>query len=282
MNKKVLLEQANALLKAAKEKPEQFQELEKKYVGFKAVEENAKEHGARNPAAVAAAVGRKKYGKEAFQHAAATGHKMKKTFDGMDLAAGEKEAAAEPVGGEKSLEKDTIASDMGLAQSEMKKDDMPHPANSPEDKAHDVSEHTDCIPHALKILDTPEKQKAMLAHLRTLHDPENARSEKNKEIGMAADEKKQMSKTEIIAAAKQMIELAKKEPAKFEELTKAMAAPAPAPAAAMPKPAAPKAPAPAAMMKPKAPAAGMRMSKEEIKADLANGWVPKHKKMEGC
>lgn len=52
--------------------------LEKKYEGFKAVEESAKESGASDPAAVAAAAGRKKYGKEAFQHAAAAGKKMGK------------------------------------------------------------------------------------------------------------------------------------------------------------------------------------------------------------
>ena len=53
--------------------------LEKKYEGFKAVEESAKESGASDPAAVAAAAGRKKYGKEAFQNAAAKGKKMKKS-----------------------------------------------------------------------------------------------------------------------------------------------------------------------------------------------------------
>jgi hypothetical protein len=53
--------------------------VEKKYEGFKAVEEHAKESGARDPGAVAAAVGREKYGKEAFQHAAAAGKKMGKT-----------------------------------------------------------------------------------------------------------------------------------------------------------------------------------------------------------
>lgn len=53
--------------------------LEKKYVGFKAVEESARKSGASDPAAVAAAVGRKKYGKEAFQHAAAKGKKMHKS-----------------------------------------------------------------------------------------------------------------------------------------------------------------------------------------------------------
>ena len=53
-------------------------ELHKKYEGFKAVEESARESGASDPAAVAAAVGRKKYGKKAFQEAAAHGKKMGK------------------------------------------------------------------------------------------------------------------------------------------------------------------------------------------------------------
>jgi hypothetical protein len=171
---------------------------------------------------------------------------------------------------EKEMEK---TSEMGLALSEVKKDDMPHAPNSPQDKAHDVSEHADTIGHAMKILDTPERQRAMLAHLRTLHDPSQARSEENKEAGMSADEKKPMNKAEIIKAAKDLIDLAKNEPAKFEELTKAMAAPAPAPAAPKPAMAAPKMPA-----KP----AGIRMSKEEIKEDLKKPWEPKKsKKMEG-
>jgi hypothetical protein len=40
---------------------------------FKAVEKSAKLGGAKNPGAVAAAIGRKKYGKEAFQQMAAKG-----------------------------------------------------------------------------------------------------------------------------------------------------------------------------------------------------------------
>lgn len=43
------------------------------YQGFKAVEESAAKSGARNPAAVAAAVGRKKYGEKAMAHASALG-----------------------------------------------------------------------------------------------------------------------------------------------------------------------------------------------------------------
>lgn len=58
--------------------------VKKKYEGFKSVEERAKESGARDPAAVAAAAGRKKYGKKAFQEAATAGHKMgHKKSEGM-------------------------------------------------------------------------------------------------------------------------------------------------------------------------------------------------------
>jgi hypothetical protein len=50
--------------------------LNEKYMGFKAVEKSVKKGGAENPAAVAASIGRKKYGKKAFQKAAAAGKKM--------------------------------------------------------------------------------------------------------------------------------------------------------------------------------------------------------------
>ena len=49
--------------------------LEDKYEGFAAVEKSAAASGARDPAAVAAAAGRKKYGKAAFQKMAAAGRK---------------------------------------------------------------------------------------------------------------------------------------------------------------------------------------------------------------
>ena len=49
--------------------------LDEKYMGFKAVMAAAKKGGARDPAAVAAAIGRKKYGKEKFQAMAALGKK---------------------------------------------------------------------------------------------------------------------------------------------------------------------------------------------------------------
>lgn len=47
------------------------------YMGFKKVEAAVAKGGARNPAAVAAAIGRKKYGKAKFQKAAAAGKSMR-------------------------------------------------------------------------------------------------------------------------------------------------------------------------------------------------------------
>ncbi len=48
------------------------------YMGFAAVEKAAAKGGAKNPAAVAAAVGRKKYGKAGFQQLAQAGKKAAK------------------------------------------------------------------------------------------------------------------------------------------------------------------------------------------------------------
>lgn len=50
---------------------------EEKYEGFAKVKAAAAKGGARDPGAVAAAIGRKKYGKAKFQKAAAAGKKMK-------------------------------------------------------------------------------------------------------------------------------------------------------------------------------------------------------------
>ena len=64
------------------ETTEEVEQVEEKYMGFKAVMASAKKGGARNPAAVAAAIGRKKHGKEKFQAMAAAGKKAMK--EGMD------------------------------------------------------------------------------------------------------------------------------------------------------------------------------------------------------
>ncbi len=48
------------------------------YQGFAKVKEEVAEKGAKDPGAVAASIGRKKYGKKPFQRAAAAGRKMGK------------------------------------------------------------------------------------------------------------------------------------------------------------------------------------------------------------
>jgi hypothetical protein len=53
-------------------------QLTEKYVGFEKLKKSiAAKGGVKNPGAVAAAVGRKKYGKAKFQKAAAKGKKMR-------------------------------------------------------------------------------------------------------------------------------------------------------------------------------------------------------------
>jgi hypothetical protein len=63
---------------AAKSKLQESMEqvVNEKYMGFKKVAAAAKAGGAENPEAVAASIGRKKYGKEKFQKAAAAGKKL--------------------------------------------------------------------------------------------------------------------------------------------------------------------------------------------------------------
>jgi hypothetical protein len=60
------------------------EQIEEKYMGFKAVMAAAKKGGARDPAAVAAAIGRKKYGKEKFQAMAAAGKKANEEVEQID------------------------------------------------------------------------------------------------------------------------------------------------------------------------------------------------------
>lgn len=76
------------------------------------------------------------------------------------------------------------------------KDDMPHPANSPEDKAHDVAEEDESLKQALSLLDTPEKRAKMLEHLMTLSDESQHRSEENQEVGMEKEEHDEKEESE--------------------------------------------------------------------------------------
>jgi hypothetical protein len=54
--------------------------MDKKYMGFQKLENKLeKKPGIKDPAALASVLGRKKYGKEKFQKAAASGKSMKGT-----------------------------------------------------------------------------------------------------------------------------------------------------------------------------------------------------------
>jgi hypothetical protein len=53
----------------------------------------------------------------------------------------------------------------GLAD-DLNKDNQPHPANSPEDKAHDIVEEGESLSHALQTVETSDNMKRLLEHLR--------------------------------------------------------------------------------------------------------------------
>lgn len=59
-------------------------EISEKYSGFKKTEKALAEKGAKDPKALAAWIGRKKYGKEKFQKAAAEGKKLKEAKEDKD------------------------------------------------------------------------------------------------------------------------------------------------------------------------------------------------------
>jgi hypothetical protein len=165
---------------------------------------------------------------------------------------------------------------------------------------------TEHIHHALKICDTPEKQKQLLQHLKSIHEAPNPAHGAPPHAGGApapaqhAAPAPAMKAEDILAQARILLKAAKDDPKQFEELTKAFGAPGAgaAPVAKMPKqampkpgmsaPAGAKPPAPGAgaakipgVGQPPKPGGGMRMSKEEIHADLAKPWSPKHMKR-GC
>jgi hypothetical protein len=75
-----------AKLGAERGMKEEAEPVAEKYMGFKAVMAAAKKGGARDPAAVAAAIGRKKYGKEKFQAMAAAGKRAANEEAALDEA----------------------------------------------------------------------------------------------------------------------------------------------------------------------------------------------------
>ena len=64
------------------------------------------------------------------------------------------------------------------------KDDKPHPAGSPQDKAHDVVEQGQKLPQAMaQAKGGSAGQAKLLAHLRTLKDSSKLRSPANQAVG---------------------------------------------------------------------------------------------------
>lgn len=179
----------------------------------------------------------------------------------------------------------------------MMKDDQPHAPNSPKDKAHDVAEHMDHMKHALTILNTPEKQKQMLAHLKTLHEPSQLRSPANQHAGMAPGEKHhapQMNKAELLTQAKMLLKAAQEDPKQFETLKKEEVVNTHGEKSQPEKPLQHKkaepgmissdagkskaASAKAAVSSYKNENCSYKMSKAEIKEDMKKEWKPKFKK----
>ena len=81
---KVAQEPAKPVQQQAKAKTkleESIDVVSEKYMGFKKTEKAIAKSGAKDPAAVAASIGRKKYGKEKFQKAASAGKKMGEAAD---------------------------------------------------------------------------------------------------------------------------------------------------------------------------------------------------------
>jgi type VI protein secretion system component VasK len=81
------IEESSAAMEVSSKKKvdEEVEPVTEKYMGFKKVMAAVAAKGARNPAAVAAAIGRKKYGKEKFQAMAAPG-KTPETETEVNLA----------------------------------------------------------------------------------------------------------------------------------------------------------------------------------------------------
>lgn len=93
-----------------------------------------------------------------------------------------------------SLQGKTKKEEMGkvdpVADLKVKKDDKPHPAGSPEDKAHDVVEEGQHLQSALGQAQGGSAGRAkLLNHLRTLKDRAKLRSPENRAVGKAAYDK---------------------------------------------------------------------------------------------
>lgn len=77
----------------------------------------------------------------------------------------------------------------------IKKDDKPHPPESPEDSAHDVVEEGASLKDEIDSLSSQERDD-MLTHLRTLKDKRKHRSETNAKAGEDVS-KQELNKTDV-------------------------------------------------------------------------------------
>lgn len=175
------------------------------YIGFDRLKRKlAHKKGVTDPAALAAAIGRKKYGKQKFQQMAAKGKKLKKAEDmdenksskhlkALEALQGKlKELKQKSLGGTKAdVETDIEKLKSKIAElqykTKLQKDDKPHPPGSPEDEAHDVVELDRSLREEMAEL-TPEEKSEMLRHLRTLKDKRKWRSAKNRLAGYESNE----------------------------------------------------------------------------------------------
>jgi len=133
------------------------EEMKKKYEGFKAVEESAKESGASDPAAVAAAAGRKKYGKAAFQHAAAAGKKMGKNEEMPEHEEKNPDAKEDATLGEKVE---------ALVAQHMKEN---APAEHQEEEKHEGHASPEMKEEAAHEEKAPEKEPEHRGHIKLAH-----------------------------------------------------------------------------------------------------------------
>jgi hypothetical protein len=183
VKEKTLLETAKELLEAAKSNPEQFQELgkaqkeppaspaikppaEKPMRKSRVEEENEKrlKRHAENQRR-ASERDRKPMKKEETCPGEPTGGQISSespsTAD-TGTRKGESTMAAEPVGGQISSEKPLGKEGMMMAAKP--------PAPAPAAHAQPAAQDDGSMHHAMKLLDTPEKQVKMLHHLKGIHE----------------------------------------------------------------------------------------------------------------
>lgn len=104
---------------------------------------------------------------------------------------------------------DQVGAAAGRAAGTLNKDDKSHAPGSPEDSAHDVVEENSPIGKELMQLETPERMRLMLAHLREKKSEEWVRSHANQQAGLdkaCADLRKSWGASEAEKVGKEITE----------------------------------------------------------------------------